>query len=61
MSNVEIDFGNPVGKVILPGGRVAANTVIYMAGPLGFAETTRPFYYKLVEFVRGMGADVLDP
>jgi hypothetical protein len=35
---------------------------IYIAGPLGFSEAGRTFYYeKLIPAVRQLGHEVLDP
>ena len=53
-------FG-PGLEVLLPSQKMIPGTKLYMAGPQGFMEATRPFHNSVVELVRRMGGFALDP
>ena len=60
MAVEKIQFGAGI-EVLIPKEKLSSGTKLYMAGPLGFAESTRPFHEKTIEIVRAMGGEVLDP
>mgnify|MGYP001572747150 CR=1 FL=1 len=60
MSTKRIIFGAGI-EVIMPKERLRSGTKLYMAGPLGFSESTRPFHEKVIQIVQRMEGGALDP
>lgn len=60
MNDERVTFGAGIG-VALPREKLQPGTTLYMAGPGGFAEATRPFHEIVVDIVRRMGGTPLDP
>src|SRR6185437_15313521 len=56
----KVIFGSGL-EVIIPREKLLPGTILYPAGPGGFAEATRPFHQKVVEVIKRMGAEVRDP
>src|ERR1700732_1946978 len=60
MSIRKVEFGAGIA-VEIPYKQLQPDTRLYLAGPQGFAEATRPFHEKVAEVLRSMGGVVLDP
>jgi nucleoside 2-deoxyribosyltransferase len=60
MSQERINFGGQL-EVNIPEEKLKEGTEIYIAGPQGFAESTRYFHQQLMELIKRMGGKVLDP
>ena len=60
MSGEIINFGAGI-EVAIPSERLRPGTKLYIAGPQGFMEATRPFHEKVVQIIEKMGGEALDP
>jgi len=48
-------------EVLIPSEKLLPGTKLYIAGPQGFMEATRPFHDNVIEIVKRMGGQALDP
>jgi nucleoside 2-deoxyribosyltransferase len=48
-------------KVQVPSEKLQSGTSLYLAGPYGFAESTRGFFANIAKLITLMGGEVLDP
>ncbi len=60
MENKTFSFGAGI-EAIIPEDKLKQGTKLYMAGPLGFAESSKSFHAKVMEVVKLMGGEILDP
>ncbi|HEV2339854.1 MAG TPA: nucleoside 2-deoxyribosyltransferase [Patescibacteria group bacterium] len=51
-------FGNL--EIPVPAKKLVPGIKLYIAGPLGFAEATRPFHQSIIKLVRIMGGEPID-
>ena len=56
----QVKFGKGL-DVLVPEQKMIPGTKLYVAGPQGFMEATRPFHNSVVELVSRMGGLPLDP
>lgn len=55
-----IDFGAG-NVVVIPREKLRSGTELYIAGPQGFAEATRPFHFNIKRLIERMGGTPVDP
>lgn len=60
MSSQRVVFGVGI-EAVIPSKKLHPGTKLYIAGPQGFMEATRPFHRKVIEVVEMMGGQALDP
>lgn len=60
MNRERVIFSSRI-EVLIPSEKLCPGTKLYIAGPQGFMEATRPFHEKVVEIVEKMDGQALDP